>query len=71
MWNESSKARVAGTLLVSLWERGELSFFSHLKAKELRQKEVMESVSCFVPSGVSRAQNGVEISLSQSNSETE
>lgn len=37
------------------------------KRVRTRQKEVMESVACFVPVGISRTQDGAEISLLQSN----
>ena len=41
------------------------------KRVRTRQKEVMESVACFVPVGISRTKDGAEISLLQSNRGTE
>ena len=41
------------------------------KSVRTRQKEVRESVSCFVPGGINRTQDRAEISLLQSNGEAE
>lgn len=77
-WKEPSKPLLSG-IFASVhphWchfgkQGTELLLTFEGKRARTRQKEAMESVSCFVPVGISRTQDGAEISLLQSNGEAE
>ena len=73
-WKEPSKPLSAGIFacVQPHWchsgkQGTELLLTFEGKRVRTRQKEVMESVACFVPVGISRTQDGAEISLLQSN----
>ena len=77
-WNEQSKALLIGTLLlpipayVSWGKRGsEVLLTFHSQEFKWDSRRSWDSAAHFAPTGVSKAQNGVEISLSPKNNDAE